>query len=235
MEDKPSIKENGVVSDSVRLKYLSFQNILNSIYPSLEKYITNIDLSTINLTKDYNLSKKGMYKNDFSTTKLQNTNELNIQKEELTKSHFSKTTHTLYNKEEKNNIELGLKMHSILENINFKNPNLNDLTPFEQRKVTSFINSGILKDTKQIYKEYEFIYEEDKEEYHGIIDLLLIKEKENIIVDYKLKHTTDEAYLKQLNGYKKYIENITNQQTKIYLYSILDEKLIDLNEKALTN
>ena len=129
MEEKPSIKENGVVSDGIRLKYLSFQNILNSIYPSLEKYITNIDLSTINLTKDYNLSKKGMYKNDFSTVKLQNINELNIQKEELTKSHFSKTTHTLYDKEEKSNIELGLKMHSILENINFNNPNLNDLTP----------------------------------------------------------------------------------------------------------
>ena len=80
-----------------------------------------------------------------------------------------------------------------------------------------------------------FIYEENNEEYHGIIDLLLIKENENIIVDYKLKHTADEAYLKQLNGYKKYIENITNKPTKIYLYSILAEKLIDLNEKALTN
>ena len=235
MEEKPIIKENGVISEGIRLKYLSFQNILNSIYPSLEKYITNIDLSTINLTKDYNLSKKGMYKNEFSAAKTPKINELNIQKEELTKSHFSKTTHNLYDKETKNNIELGLRMHSILENTNFKNPNLNDLTPFEQRKVTSFINSGILKGTKQIYKEYEFIYEENNEEYHGIIDLLLIKENENVIVDYKLKHTTDEAYLKQLKGYKKYIENITNKPTKIYLYSILDEKLIDLNEKALTN
>ena len=97
----------------------------------------------------------------------------------------------------------------------------------------SFINAGILEGSKEIYKEYEFIYEEEKEEKHGIIDLLLIKEKENIIVDYKLKHTKDEAYLKQLNGYKKYIENITNKQTKIYLYSILDEKLIDLNETLI--
>ena len=122
-------------------------------------------------------------------------------------------------------------MHSILENINFQKPNLENLTPFEKKKITSFINSGILKDTKKTYKEYEFIYEEENQEYHGIIDLLLIKENENIIVDYKLKHTTDEAYLKQLNGYKKYIENITKKTTKIYLYSILDEKLINLNEK----
>ena len=235
MEETPSIKENGIIDDSIRLKYLSFGDILNSIYNSLEKYITNIDISTINLTKDYNLSKKDIHKLDFSTVKPLEVNELNIKKEEITKSHFSKTTHSLYNKEEKQNIELGLKMHSILENINFNNPNLDALTPFEKRKVTSFINSGILKDTKKTYKEYEFIYEENSEEYHGIIDLLLIKENENIIVDYKLKHTTDDAYIKQLNGYKKYIEALTNKRAKIYLYSILDEKLIDLNEKALTN
>ena len=235
MEEVPSIKENGIIDDSIRLKYMSFQSILNSIYNSLEKYITDIDLSTINLTKDYNLSKKSVFKNDFSTVKKLEVKELNIEKEELTTSHFSKITHDLYTKEEKENIELGLKMHSILENIDFKHPNLDNLTPFEKRKVTSFINSGILKDSKQIYKEYEFIYEENIEEYHGIIDLLLIKEKENIIVDYKLKHTTDAAYLKQVNGYKKYIETITNKPTKIYLYSILDEKLIDLNVKVLTS
>lgn len=234
MKEETEIKENGVIDNTIRLKYSSFQNILNSIYKSLDKYIINIDISTINLTKEYNLSKKSLYKNNFSTVNLE-VHELNIKKEEVNKSHFSKITNTLYNKEEKQNIELGLKMHSILENINFKNPNLNDLTDFEKRKVNSFIKTGILKGAKQIYKEYEFIYEEEKEEYHGIIDLLLIKENENIIVDYKLKNITDEAYLKQLNGYKKYIEKITNKKTKIYLYSILDEKLIDLNQKTLTN
>lgn len=231
MKPQIEIKDNGIIDDSIRLKYLSFQNILNSIYNSLEKYITNIDLSTINLTKNYNLSKKSLYKTTFSTAKKLEVHELNIQKEELTKSHFSKTSHTLYTKDEKQNIDLGLRMHSILENINFNNPNLDSLTPFEKRKVISFINTGILKDSKQIYKEYEFIYEENKEEYHGIIDLLLIKDSENIIVDYKLKHTKDDAYLKQLNGYKKYIEKITNKPTKIYLYSILDEQLVDLNIK----
>ena len=135
----------------------------------------------------------------------------------------------MYTKEEKQNIELGLKRHNNLENVDFKNPDLSALTPFEKNKITSFINTGILNNAKQIYKEYEFIYEENNEEYHGIIDLLLIKENENIIIDYKLKNITDDAYLQQLNGYKKYIQNITNKNTKIYLYSILDEKLVDLN------
>ena len=44
-----------------------------------------------------------------------------------------------------------------------------------------------------------------------------------------MKNITDENYLKQLNGYKDYIESITNKETNIYLYSILDDKLEKLN------
>ncbi len=229
MKEDIVIKDNGVIDDSIRLKYLSFQNILNSIYPSLEKYLTTIDLSKINLTKDYNLSKKTVFQASEQPKPKFTVQELNIQKEEITQSHFSKTSHTLYTKEEKQNIDLGIKMHNILENINFKHPNFTNLTQFEKNKITSFINTGILKNAKQIYKEYEFIYEENNEEYHGIIDLLLVKENHNIIIDYKLKHTEDEAYLKQIKGYKTYIEQITNQPTETYLYSILDEKLIQIN------
>ena len=74
----------------------------------------------------------------------------------------------------------------------------------------------------EIYKEYEFITEDEN---HGIIDLLLIKEEKNIVVDYKLKNIEDEEYIKQLKGYQKYITDITDKQTEIYLYSIIDEKL----------
>ena len=45
------------------------------------------------------------------------------------------------------------------------------------------------------------------------------------IYDYKLKNTADEAYKKQLNGYKKYIENKAKKEVFTYLYSILDEKI----------
>ena len=37
------------------------------------------------------------------------------------------------------------------------------------------------------------------------------------------------SYLKQLNGYKKYIENTFNKKTQIYLYSILNNKLEVIN------
>ncbi len=226
MENRLVYKENGIISNDIRLKYISFQSILNSIYQSLEKYIKDVNIEKLNLTKAYNLSKNGEYKE--KTNEKLNINELNIKKEIINQNHFSKQTHKLLSPQEKQNIEFGLKMHSIFENIDFKNPNFEGLTNYEKNKVKSFIDSGILNGTQKIYKEYEFIYE-DKEEYHGIIDLLLIKENENIIVDYKLKNIKDEAYINQLKGYKKYIESINNKPTKIYLYSIIDETLKQIN------
>jgi len=74
------------------------------------------------------------------------------------------------------------------------------------------------------HKEYEFIYEEEEIEKHGIIDLLLEYEDHFDIIDYKLKNIDDENYDKQLNGYKKYIQSISNKQVNCYLYSILDSK-----------
>lgn len=221
---KINYKENGIIASDIRLKYNSFLAVLNSLSESLNQYVKEIDINSINLTKNYNLSKKGQYKTSLSTAKI-NTEEISLESKIVGESHFAKQTHNLYTEEEKSNLELGLKMHEIFENIDFKNPDYSNLNNFEKEKVISFIKTDILKDALDIFKEYEFIYENDKE-YHGIIDLLIIKKNYNIIVDYKLKNITDEAYINQLKGYQKYIENLTNKETKIYLYSILDEKLI---------
>lgn len=228
MEEILSYKENGIISNDIRLKYSSFQSILNSIYNSLEKYIVGV--SDLKLTKEYNLGKQNVYINKLSTVKL-SVDELNINKEVTNINHFSKTTHKLFTKEEKDNIELGLKFHSILENIDFEKPDFSYLSSFEKEKITSFLKLDILKNTLNMYKEYEFIYTVENTEYHGVIDLLLIKNDYNVIIDYKLKNVIDDAYVLQLNGYKKYIETISNKPTRIYLYSILDEKLVSLNKK----
>jgi ATP-dependent exoDNAse (exonuclease V) beta subunit len=122
-------------------------------------------------------------------------------------------------------MKFGLKLHSVFEQIDLLNPDYSNLTNFESNKVSKFINSGILNNVVNIYKEHEFLYEEDGVKYHGIIDLLLEYNDEFKIVDYKLKNIKDDAYLKQLNGYKKYIESITDKKVDIYLYSIIDETL----------
>ena len=229
LNQKP-FNEANVVDDMIRLKYLSFKDIIDSLDYVIDKYIKEVDLEKINLTKKYNLSKKKNITSKFKNGQKITVNPVNIKSETIEKNNFSKKINKLMTKEEVKNIELGLKMHEIFENIDFKKTNFNNLSEFEKKKVESFIKTGILEGSKEIFKEYEFIYEKENKTYQGIIDLLIIKENENIIVDYKLRNTDDKAYINQLNGYKNYIENLTSKTTKTYLYSILNEKLTEIRK-----
>ena len=76
-----------------------------------------------------------------------------------------------------------------------------------------------------IYQELEFIYTKEEVEYHGIIDLMLEYDKEIKIIDYKLKNIEDKAYIKQLNIYYDYIRSISDKKISLYLYSIIDNKV----------
>ena len=161
----------------------------------MEKYIINVNLDNIKLSKNYNLSKKKLDKSKFLTKNALNVKEIDIKSEEVDQNRFSKNIHKLLTKKEDENIKLGLQMHSVFENFDFEKKEYSNLNAFEAKKVKAFINTKILNGAKKIYKEYEFIYNEQDVEYHGIIDLLIIKEKENIIVDYKLKDIMDKEYM----------------------------------------
>ena len=43
--------------------------------------------------------------------------------------------------------------------------------------------------------------------------------------DYKLKHIDDEAYIRQLNVYYDYIRSVSDKKVSLYLYSIMDNQL----------
>ena len=223
-------KVEGVVDRETRSSYRNFTDMLNSIYDYLKPYIKDIDIASLGLTKDYNLSVK----KDLETLKSENGEIIAVDEyipdsKKIENSHFSKVTSILRSKEEQKNIDFGLRMHYLFEITDFSNPDYKDFNAFEVNCIEKFINTGILNDSKEIYKEYEFIYNNGDRENHGIIDLLIIKRDKAIIVDYKLKHTTDVAYLEQLKGYKNYILEMTNLPVQCYLYSIMDSNLVDLN------
>lgn len=229
-KDELAYKVNGVIDNETRNRYRRFSDMLNSIYDYLKPYLKDIDLEKLGLTKDYNLSVK----KDLSILKEKKGNIITIEEYHpnsklITNSHFSKTTSSIRTKEEEKSIELGLRMHYLFEITDFNNPDYTDFNAFEINCLQNFINNGILNDSKEIFKEYEFIYEDNMTEKHGIIDLLLIKKDKAAIIDYKLKHTTDEAYLTQLSGYKKYIAEMTNLPVECYLYSIMDSELVFLD------
>ncbi len=209
-----------------KLKYRSFLDIILSIKDKLLPFYKYINLDNINLTKDYNFVKKTNYKDFINRVddkiivdELKNNSNIKLEK------HFSDEVKHLIDKKEYNNLKMGINIHSIFENADFnnleKNPYKNEIMPL--------VNTKIFEGCINIYKEYEFIYKIDNITYHGVIDLLLEFNDHFKIVDYKLKNIDNDAYINQLNGYKKYIEKISKKPAKTYLYSILEKKLIEIN------
>jgi len=228
-EEINNLAENKTIDTSIRLKYRSFSQMLNSTKNFLPKYYHQIDLDHLNISRAYLYSNK-------SLGKVKTTKPINFQVTELppitnqviTTAHYSKNLHELITQETAQNIKLGLEFHQVLELLDFYKPNLNLITnSFIRDKVRKFLSNPLLsnlKDTK-IYKEYEFIYTENLIEYHGIIDLMIEYHDHLDIIDYKLSNIKDENYLNQLNGYKKYISSISPKLINLYLYSILTETI----------
>ena len=223
-----SLEENDEpFNEMLKLKYRSFKDILSSIYYDIKDYITNVDVIVDENYKD-SLSKE--LKNDLANIEDNIIDkEIELDYSIIDNRHFSKNLKAVISKEEQKNIDLGLKLHYILEMIDFKNPNLDVVEDKYKPFVLNFLNSDIMQDLNcNIYKEYEFKYMKDNINYHGFIDLMMEYNDYINIVDYKLKHVEDEAYINQLNGYKDYIETKTDKRVYLYLYSILDKKVLKL-------
>ena len=220
--DEESIVE-GIIPLYTREKYNSFLSVMKSIYTILLPYIKE---SKVLGTKDYLDTKKSNKELEKVDDNLK-VEEIIIPNNILEEKHYSKDKLHLVDSHEKELLEFGTKVHEILEEIDFNDYDLNnyDIDNSVKEKINSFVNSDFMKDklNSQMYKEYEFIYQEDNTLAHGIIDLLIEQDDKMIIVDYKLKNIDDENYDIQLNGYRKYIKEKTNKETECYLYSIIDE------------
>ena len=228
--DNCTTDENGIIDYLTRINYRSYKDILESVYPYIHKYIENIDLPETNI--GYKYSQKNTINIDIEDNHKIIVNKKEYISELINEEHYSKSENKLITPTEVANMDYGTHMHYILENTDFKNPDYSLLTNEEQEITQGLLNNQIMSNIKDanIYHEYEFIYENNKQIKTGIIDLMLEYPDHIDIIDYKLKNTNDPAYLKQLNGYKEYIENKNNKPTYIYLYSLLNKELIDLNK-----
>ncbi len=205
-----------IVNKKTRLKYRSFLDIVNTIKDDFDTNIKTIeDLSFV--TKNYQMLKD--IEINIEKTKPLPIKNITIDYQEEDRNRFSKINNKLLTKEELFVINKGNEMHYAFELTDFKNPNFNIKYGDYIKK---FLEQDLLKNIQQasIYKEYEFIYVEQETNYHGIIDLMLVYKDHVDIIDYKLSNIDDPAYLKQLKGYKNYIENKTNKKVNTYLYSI---------------
>ena len=230
-EDTFGVEANGVIDNRIRSKYKSFKDIIISIRSRIPNYIVDIDLNTINLTHEYNNVKSYNISENIEIIEDKiNIIENNVEKEEVINKHFSKENLSIVDNITKNNMELGTYLHELFENVDLKNPDYNDLNENDINYVKKLLSNDIMKNINnaKIYKEYEFIYEDNNEKYHGIIDLMLEYDDFIDIIDYKLMNTTSPEYIDQLNGYKNYIENIFDKKANLYLYSIINNEFVEL-------
>ena len=223
---------DGVIEEIRRLSFNKLSSFIYGIKNYLYSYFEQIDIEKLGLTKNYLYPKKIVQETLNNIKDNINVEEINIENEVVEEKHFSKETNKIITKEENDLMKFGTKVHEIFELLDFRNIDLSLVdNKFIRNKVEKFLSNDLLKNISNanIYKEYEFIYNKDNNEYHGIIDLMLEYNNHIDIVDYKLKGITDENYIKQLNGYKEYIKKISNKEVSTYLYSILDEKVLQIN------
>lgn len=223
--------DNGVIEEIRRIKFMKLSDFMYGVKDYLGKYFKSIDITKLGLTKDYQYSKSINIKENNTIKDDINVEEINIQNDIIEEKQFSKESNKVSTKEEIKMMNYGTKIHEYLELIDYKNPNLSLIEDnFIKDKIEKFLNNSLLENIKDsnIYHEYEFFYEKDNTNYHGIIDLMLEYDSHIDIIDFKLKNIVDENYKNQLNGYKNYIESITNKKVNTYLYSILNEDIKEI-------
>ena len=215
-DDNKSIGD--IIDNSIRGKYNSFASIMYSLESITKDYYKNIDINDINLSKDYNMISNNNYKEHLKliNDKIE-VNTTCIPSSIKENKTFSKKDIHIVTKEEEDKLLYGRLIHELFECTDFNN--LDNLSDNNKKIIERFLEKVDISHAN-IYKEYEFIYDEDNTTYHGIIDLMLEYQDNIKIIDYKLKNINDDAYIKQLNGYKDYIEKLFNKKTSIYLYSI---------------
>ena len=224
---KLELDDYGIILNSRRNSFTKLIDYIYAVREYLPKYFNTLDINTLGITKEY-LYPKSINKLDIDNYININVKELNIDSNILEDKHFSKESISLISKEDQEKMEYGTKIHEILEYLDFNNPDLSVIEDnFIKDKISKLINNPFFNNIKNanIYKEYEFTYLVDNTLSHGVIDLMLEYSDHIDIVDYKLKNIVDDAYLKQLEGYQKYISGLTNKPINIYLYSIIDEEL----------
>ena len=229
-------KENMIIVipkiDSTKLIYSknkikSFLDMIKLIYFDIDGYLLDINYECSN---EYLINKNNKIYKPISVEKFV-VNEIDSSYIELNEGKFSKGENKKLSIEEIDKMKYGTKIHEVLEMIDFTNPDYSKLDSFVKNKVKIFIESDIIRNnlSSKFYKEYEFCSLEDNNLSHGIIDLMIENDNEIIIIDYKLKNTSDLAYIKQLNGYKSIIEKRSNKKISLYLYSIIEEKFFKID------
>lgn len=185
-----------------------------------------IDLEQLNMSKDY---LNAIKVNDLNINNNRNYESNKRIFSYNTRKKLSKAVDELLNPEDQKNIQLGLKMHSILESFNFKKEGIEILNCQKWIKdlLYQMLELDIFKNISlsNIYVEHEFMVTIENKKYHGIIDLMAVYDDHVDIIDYKLLAIDSEEYVNQLGIYKEYVQTKTSLPVSTYLLSLMEMKV----------
>lgn len=203
--------------------YRSFYDMMQTVSEKIEPFVKR---TSISVSKEY-LKMKDIVKHEFASGDPLEVEEICYEERKIEQKRYSKDTLQLITKEQQELLDLGVKLHELLEFMDFKKPNYEGLSSSIVQKLQAFCNLNLIQENlnSKFYHEYEFVVQNDGEFCHGVIDLLIENQQELIIVDYKLKNISDFKYQEQLEGYKKALNARSSKKVSCYLYSILEEKL----------
>lgn len=131
---------------------------------------------------------------------------------------------------EQSALEFGNQLHHLLEVVDYEKKDLSFISDKRLGKcVSNVLKSSLFANVKNKDLRHEYEFYDDVNQVHGIIDCLILKPNEIIIVDFKLKNLDDEHYIVQLHTYRDYIKSISDKPIRMYLVAALtgEERQID--------
>lgn len=215
------------------------------------KYLFSVDITTPQRVSVSELKKADIKNKNINVIENENKEEKEVKNELNIINNFLKPE-CIDEKEEKIiPVKKGNLIHFVLENLEYKSIEkkqdlekylnnliekniltISDLKLIDANKIYKFLESKLgkeLKNSKEIYKEVEFVLEDEtisNSIIQGIIDLYYINEKGNIIlVDFKTDKISNKeqflnTYKKQLEIYRNALEKLTNLEVETtYIYS----------------
>ena len=232
-KEKLILLYDGELDDTIKsIEIDSYKKLVSAVGNKLNKYIIDYDLSDL-------MPSSGDIKSMQKTTSHTDDKQIYLVNEQSVvgvkniSARASKSSSRLTSKKESKNMKLGTHVHEILEYIDYDNPNeiLKNEETWIQNSITKFLNSFVFanKEENNYYREFAFTFKDNETIYNGIIDLLVETPDKILIIDYKLNNVEDEAYIKQLSIYHKYISSKSNKPITTYLYSILDSSFKEIN------
>ena len=194
--------------DDRNAEYVAFTRAINSLFiikkSKSSKFVTHLEKDEIG---DFVVTKEKEEK-----TKI---NKFNLPLKDYGQQEY-KELEEEYKVNDYKAIYFGLATHYMFEceNIDAVNNKYGEFCDINEVMKNYQDGKKLLpKGTK--YKEYPFIYKEKK----GIIDLMVEKDEEIIIIDYKTHSVKDERnYINQLKRYKEAIEYFYDKKVKAKIF-----------------